>query len=129
MSPNLSFHPCHPHSYLTHATHASTNSTPFLKFKKATHTWRYRFGGSPLSLFLLAITMLHITFVDFIFCRVSVFCTTSHQHKWNGTTIIFIIFWDFWCFTKCSFHHKWNEGWLLLINVVYTNCRTSSRTT
>ena len=23
---------------------------------------------------------------------------------------------NFWCFTKFSFHHKWNEVWLLVIN-------------
>ena len=27
----------------------------------------------------------------------------------------------FQCFTKFSFHHKWNEGRLLLINMVYTS--------
>ena len=25
-------------------------------------------------------------------------------------------FQNFWCFTKFSFHHKWNEAWLLVIN-------------
>ena len=23
---------------------------------------------------------------------------------------------NLWCFTKFSFHHKWNEAWLLVIN-------------
>ena len=26
------------------------------------------------------------------------------------------IYENFWCFTKFSFHHKWNEAWLLVIN-------------
>ena len=29
------------------------------------------------------------------------------------------------CFTKCFFHRKWNDGGLLLINMVYTSCLTS----
>ena len=44
-------------------------------------------------------------------------------------TIIFIIFWDFWCFIKFSFHHKCNEAQLLMINVVHTSCFTSCQTT
>ena len=35
----------------------------------------------------------------------------------------------FWYFTKFSFHHKRNEAWLLVINMVYTSCLTSCRTT
>ena len=35
----------------------------------------------------------------------------------------------FRCFTKFSFHHKWNNGRLLLISMVYTSCLTSCRTT
>ena len=31
----------------------------------------------------------------------------------------------FWCFTKFSFHHKWNDARLLLINIVYTICLTN----
>ena len=38
------------------------------------------------------------------------------------TTTIFIIFSDF--FTKFSFHRKWNDVQLLLINMVYTSCLT-----
>ena len=34
----------------------------------------------------------------------------------------------FWCFNKFSFHHKWNDGQLLLINMVYTSCLMSSQT-
>ena len=33
------------------------------------------------------------------------------------------------CFTKLSFHDKWNDGQLLRINMVYTSCLTSCRTT
>ena len=44
-------------------------------------------------------------------------------------TIMVIIFWDFWCFTKFSFHHKWNEARLLVINMVYTSYLTSFQTT
>ena len=32
-------------------------------------------------------------------------------------------------FTKFSFHHKWNKAWLIVINMVYTICLTSCRTT
>ena len=39
-------------------------------------------------------------------------------------TIIFIIFWDFWCFIKFSFHRKWNDVHLLLINMVHTGYLT-----
>ena len=45
------------------------------------------------------------------------------------STIIFIIFWDFLMFYKFSFHHKWNDAWLLLKNMVYTSYLTNSRTT
>ena len=30
----------------------------------------------------------------------------------------------FWYFTKSSFHNKWKEVWLLVINMIYTNCLT-----
>ena len=33
------------------------------------------------------------------------------------------------CFTKLFFHHKWNDGRLLVINMVYTSCLTSCQTT
>ena len=33
------------------------------------------------------------------------------------------------CFNKFSFHHKWNDAQLLLINKVYMNCLTSCPTT
>ena len=55
--------------------------------------------------------------------------------SWNDlilllkSTILVIIFWDILMFTKFFFHHKWNELWLLVINMVYTNCLTSCRTT
>ena len=39
-------------------------------------------------------------------------------------TIILIIFWDF-----LMFYHKWNDARLLFINMVYTSCLTSWRTT
>ena len=42
--------------------------------------------------------------------------------------IIFIIFWDL-CFTKFSFHHKWNDARLLLINRVCRSRLTCDRTT
>ena len=29
---------------------------------------------------------------------------------------MFMILWDFWWMSKFSFHHKWNEAWLLLVN-------------
>ena len=35
----------------------------------------------------------------------------------------------FRCFTIFSFHHKWNDGRFLLINMVYTSFLTSCRTT
>ena len=40
-------------------------------------------------------------------------------------TIMFIIFWDFSMFYTFSFHQKWNDGWLLLIKMVYMSCLTS----
>ena len=43
----------------------------------------------------------------------------NHGHKF---------FQAFWYFNKFSFHHKWNKEWLLLINMVYTSCLTSSLT-
>ena len=35
---------------------------------------------------------------------------------------------NFWRFTIFFFffHHKWNEAWLFVINMVYTSCRTTS---
>ena len=47
----------------------------------------------------------------------------------SRSTISFKIFWDFSMFTKFSFHYKWTEVRLLLINMVYTNCLTSYWTT
>ena len=35
----------------------------------------------------------------------------------------------FWCFTKFSFHHKWNDARLLLMSMVYTSCLTTCRAT
>ena len=43
-------------------------------------------------------------------------------------TTTFIIFWDFHLL-RFSFHHKWNDAQLLLINMVYTSCLTSCQTT
>ena len=34
----------------------------------------------------------------------------------------------FGCFTKFSFHHKWNDERMLLINMVYASYLTTSRT-
>ena len=34
-----------------------------------------------------------------------------------------------WCFTKFFFQHKWNEVRLLVINMVYTSCLSSTPTT
>ena len=48
-------------------------------------------------------------------------------HLWS--TILVIIFWDFFMFYKFSFNHKWIELWLLVINIVYTSCLTSCQTT
>ena len=46
------------------------------------------------------------------------------------TTIMDIIFWEFLIlYHKFYFHHKWNEAWLLVINMVYTSCLTSCQTT
>ena len=33
----------------------------------------------------------------------------------------------FRCFTKFSFHHKWHDGQLLLINMVYTTYHLSHK--
>ena len=33
------------------------------------------------------------------------------------------------CLTKFLCHHKWNESWLLVINMVYTSCLTCCQTT
>ena len=48
---------------------------------------------------------------------------------WLYATIIFIYFETFWCFTKFSFHYKWNDARLLLTSMVNTCCLTSCRTT
>ena len=45
------------------------------------------------------------------------------------STITFIISWDFLMFYQIFFHHKRNEAWLLLINMIYTSCLTSCRMT
>ena len=45
--------------------------------------------------------------------------------EFRVSTIIFIIFWDFWCFIKLSFHHNWKDARLLLTSMVYTSCRTT----
>ena len=47
---------------------------------------------------------------------------------------VYLLLWtwyfeNFWYFTKFSFHHKWSEAWLLVINMVYMSCLTSCRTT
>ena len=34
-----------------------------------------------------------------------------------------------WYFTKFLFYHKWNEAWLLVINMACTRCLKSCRTT
>ena len=31
--------------------------------------------------------------------------------------------------TKFSFHHKWYEAWLLVINMVYASCLKNGQTT
>ena len=49
--------------------------------------------------------------------------------EFRVSTIIFIIFWDFWYFIKLSFHHNWKDARLLLTSMVYTSCLTSCRTT
>ena len=36
-----------------------------------------------------------------------------------------IIFCDSWYFAKFSFYHKWNNAWLLVINMVYKSYLTS----
>ena len=36
-------------------------------------------------------------------------------------TISFIIFWKFLMFYQIFFPHKWNDRWLLLLNMVYTS--------
>ena len=41
------------------------------------------------------------------------------------STTICIIFWDFLMFYQISFHHKWNDARLLLINMVHTSCLRS----
>ena len=43
-------------------------------------------------------------------------------------TVMFIIFWDFPMFYTFSFHHKWNDGQLLLIKRVSMSCLTSCQT-
>ena len=50
---------------------------------------------------------------------------------WDAApTISFLIFWDLKrCFANFSFHDKWNDVRLLLINMVYTSSLTSCRTT
>ena len=47
----------------------------------------------------------------------------------NELQSIWLYFETFRCFTKCSSHHKWNDGWLLLLNMVYTSSLTSWWTT
>ena len=51
--------------------------------------------------------------------------TSKFAKKFDLATIIFIIFWDFLMFSQICFHHKWNDAWLLLINMLYMSCLTS----
>ena len=46
-------------------------------------------------------------------------------YSFSFSSIFIFIVLIFWCFTKFSFHHKWNEAPLLVINMVYTGCLTS----
>ena len=48
-------------------------------------------------------------------------------YSFSFSSIFIFIVLIFWCFTKFSFHHKWNEAPLLVINMVYTGCLTSCR--
>ena len=41
----------------------------------------------------------------------------------------YFIFSCFSCFAKFFILHKWKKGWLVLINMGYTSCLTSSRAT
>ena len=68
----------------------------------------------------------------YYFCNFyTVFCYFAqfpcHKFTPNGkpwvSEIIFIIFWDF------SFHPKWSEARLLLINMVYSSCLRSCQAT
>ena len=49
-------------------------------------------------------------------------------YSFSFSSIFIFIVLIFWCFTKFSFHQKWNEAPLLVINMVYTGCLTSCRT-
>ena len=61
------------------------------------------------------------------FCKISkssiIFCTGEGV---KGTLQSFSWYFEtFWCFTKFSFHQKWNNAPLLLINMVYMSCWTT----
>ena len=45
--------------------------------------------------------------------------SSSQDEDFVSATTMVIIFWEFLFFTKFSFHHKWNEAWLLVINCIY----------
>ena len=47
----------------------------------------------------------------------------------NDSLIKQTIMETFWFLTKFSFEEKWNEAWLLVINMVYTSCLASCWTT
>ena len=62
-----------------------------------------------------------------IFCWI---CLKIALHFSVGQpSISFKIFRELWWFAKFSFHLRWNDGWLLLINMVYPRCFTSCWTT
>ena len=61
------------------------------------------------------------------FPATAVFLEYQSVNKLVGTTISFIIFETFRSFTKFTFNHKWNDGRLLLINMLYTICRSWPR--
>ena len=63
-----------------------------------------------------------------VFDRSNLFWANLVQ-KIKITTTVDIILWDFLYFTKFSSHNKWNEAWLLVMNIVYTRYPTISRTT
>ena len=60
-------------------------------------------------------------------------CAEKQREKNNCSckalcvTIMVIIFWNFLLFYQISFHHKWGDGQLLVINMVFAACLAGCR--
>ena len=111
--------------------------TPW-KYQKTRHSlifWRFQaYRKWPLAWNALsALTLSHLQ----QYKREVRFCKSNISFQINKALYLIIITYNqfhnmfhktFQCFTKFSSHHKWNDGRLLLINMVYTSCLARRKT-